>query len=123
MKSCASGRKAWNGSTRNCEDTNRGVVALYAELDERADHFRRADELKSSSCRNMSHEFRTPLNSIMALSRMLLSRRDGELTAEQEKQVGFIRGRAGLDRMVDDLLDLAKVEAGKTTVVHRADSP
>ena len=38
----------------------------------------------------MSHEFRTPLNSIRALSRLLLDRTDGELTAEQEKQVGFI---------------------------------
>src|SRR5208337_3140782 len=51
------------------QDTNRGVVALYAELDERADHLRRADELKSQFLSNMSHEFRTPLNSVLALSR------------------------------------------------------
>ena len=56
------------------QDTNRGVVALYAELDERADHLRRADELKSNFLSHMSHEFRTPLNSILALSRLLLSR-------------------------------------------------
>jgi signal transduction histidine kinase/CheY-like chemotaxis protein len=100
------------------QDTNRGVVALYAELDERADHLRRADELKSKFLSHMSHEFRTPLNSIMALSRLLLSRSDGELTAEQETQVGFIRKAAqNLTELVDDLLDLAKVEAGKTTVV------
>ena len=49
------------------QDTNRGVVALYAELDERADHLRRADELKSKFLSHMSHEFRTPLNSILAL--------------------------------------------------------
>ena len=53
------------------QDTNRGVVALYAELDERADHLRRADELKSKFLSNMSHEFRTPLNSVLALSRLL----------------------------------------------------
>src|SRR5262249_6990947 len=53
------------------QDTNRGVVALYAELDERAEHLRRADELKTRFLSNMSHEFRTPLNSIMALSRFL----------------------------------------------------
>jgi signal transduction histidine kinase/CheY-like chemotaxis protein len=98
-------------------DTNRGVVALYAELDERADHLRRADELKSRFLSNMSHEFRTPLNSILALTRLLLGRVDGELTAEQEKQVQFIRKAAeNLTEIVNDLLDLAKVEAGKIVV-------
>ena len=100
------------------QDTNRGVVALYAELDERADHLRRADELKSKFLSHMSHEFRTPLNSILALSRLLLDRSDGDLTAEQETQVRFIRRAAqNLTELVDDLLDLAKVEAGKTVVV------
>jgi signal transduction histidine kinase/CheY-like chemotaxis protein len=100
------------------QDTNRGVVALYAELDERADHLRRADELKSKFLSHMSHEFRTPLNSILALSRLLLDRSDGELTGEQETQVRFIRKAAqNLTELVDDLLDLAKVEAGKTVVV------
>jgi signal transduction histidine kinase/CheY-like chemotaxis protein len=100
------------------QDTNRGVVALYAELDERADHLRRADELKSKFLSHMSHEFRTPLNSILALSRLLLSRSDGGLTAEQETQIRFIRKAAeNLTELVDDLLDLAKVEAGKTVIV------
>jgi signal transduction histidine kinase/CheY-like chemotaxis protein len=99
------------------EDTNRGVVALYAELDERADHLRRADEMKTSFLSNMSHEFRTPLNSILALSGLLLERADGELTAEQEIQVGFIRkGAESLLELVNDLLDLAKIEAGKIEV-------
>jgi signal transduction histidine kinase/DNA-binding response OmpR family regulator len=99
------------------EDTNRGVVALYAELDEKADHLRRADEVKSRFLSNMSHEFRTPLNSILALSRLLLDRADGPLTSEQEVQVGFIRKSAdSLYELVNDLLDLAKVEAGKTDI-------
>jgi signal transduction histidine kinase/CheY-like chemotaxis protein len=103
---------------RELEDTNRGVVALYAELDERADHLRRADEVKSRFLSNMSHEFRTPLNSILALSRLLLERSDGDLTSDQEKQVFFIRKSAeSLFELVNDLLDLAKVEAGKI-VVH-----
>jgi anti-sigma regulatory factor (Ser/Thr protein kinase) len=58
-------------------DTNRGVVALYAELDERAEQLRKASELKTRFLSNMSHEFRTPLNSILALSRMLQDRIDG----------------------------------------------
>lgn len=99
---------------RELEDTNRGVVALYAELDEKADHLRRADELKSRFLSNMSHEFRSPLNSILALSGLLLNRSDGELTPEQEQQTEYIR-RAARDLLdlVNDLLDLAKVEAGK----------
>lgn len=102
------------------QDTNRGVVALYAELEERADHLRRADQLKSRFLSNMSHEFRTPLNSIMSLSRMLLSRIDGELEPEQEKQVQFIRKAAeNLTELVNDLLDLARIEAGKTVVAPK----
>jgi signal transduction histidine kinase/CheY-like chemotaxis protein len=102
---------------RELEDTNRGVVALYAELDEKADHLRRADEMKSRFLSNMSHEFRTPLNSIRALSRLLMDRVDGDLTPEQEKQVGFIsKASDDLTALVDDLLDLAKIEAGKIEV-------
>ncbi|MBB3223617.1 ATP-binding protein [Pseudoduganella umbonata] len=103
--------------TRELEDTNRGVVALYAELDEKADHLRRADEMKTRFLSNMSHEFRTPLSSIRALTRLLLERVDGELTPEQEKQVRFIlKGAESLTELVDDLLDLAKIEAGKIDV-------
>lgn len=103
---------------RELEDTNRGVVALYAELDEKADSLQKANELKTRFLSNMSHEFRTPLNSIMSLSRILIERMDGPLTTEQEKQVKFIQKAAeGLSEMVNDLLDLAKVEAGKI-VVH-----
>jgi signal transduction histidine kinase/DNA-binding response OmpR family regulator len=102
---------------RELEDTNRGVVALYAELDEKASSLQKANELKTRFLSNMSHEFRTPLNSILSLSQMLLARMDGDLTAEQEKQVTFIQKAAsGLSELVNDLLDLAKVEAGKIEV-------
>jgi signal transduction histidine kinase/CheY-like chemotaxis protein len=102
------------------EDTNRGVMALYAELDDKAESLRRADELKSRFLSHVSHEFRTPLNSILALARLLLNRVDGPLTQEQEKQIGYIvKASEDLAEMVNDLLDLAKVEAGKT-VIHAA---
>jgi signal transduction histidine kinase/DNA-binding response OmpR family regulator len=102
---------------RELDETNRGVVALYAELNDKADFLQRASELKSHFLSNMSHEFRTPLNSIMALSQILLDRLDGELSTEQEKQVRFIRNSAqDLMDLVNDLLDLAKVEAGKVTI-------
>ncbi len=99
------------------EDTNRGVVALYAELDQRATDLRRISDLKTSFISNLSHEFRTPLNSISSLSRMLLNRADGDLGPEQEKQVTYIqRSASDLAELVNDLLDLAKVEAGKVEV-------
>jgi signal transduction histidine kinase/CheY-like chemotaxis protein len=102
---------------RELEDTNRGVVALYAELDERADYLRRASELKTKFLSNVSHEFRTPLNSIISLARLLMDRLDGDLSAEQMKQVRFIESSAqDLQEMVNDLLDLAKVEAGKIRI-------
>jgi signal transduction histidine kinase len=103
--------------TQELGDTNRGVVALYAELDERAEQLRKASELKSRFLSYMSHEFRTPLNSVLALSRLLIDRIDGELTTEQERQIGYIRRSAeSLLELVNDLLDLSKVEAGKVDV-------
>ena len=97
------------------EDTNRGVVALYAELDERADHLRRVDEVKTRFLSNMTHEFRTPLNSILALTHLLSERLGTDDSAKDE--VYYIRRSAGqLSELVDDFLDLAKVEAGKVDV-------
>lgn len=102
---------------RELSDTNRGVMALYAELDDKAQQLQHANELKTTFLSNVSHEFRTPLNSIMGLAGLLLDRADGDLTPEQEKQVAFIRrSAASLAEMVNDLLDTAKIEAGKVTV-------
>lgn len=99
------------------EDTNRGVVALYAELDEKAFSLARANDVKTRFLSNMTHEFRTPLNSILSLTRLLLDHMDGPLSEEQERQIGYIRRSAeSLSELVNDLLDLAKVEAGKVSV-------
>ena len=98
-------------------ETNRGVLALYAELDEKAESLRKASEMKSRFLSDMSHELRTPLNAMVSISGLLLDRTDGELTGEQETQVRFIReSAASLTHMVNDLLDLAKIEAGKVDV-------
>jgi signal transduction histidine kinase len=103
--------------TRELEDTNRGIVALYAEIEDKAERLRKADEMKSRFLSNTSHELRTPLSSIRALAQLLLARMDGDLTAEQERQVKFIEEAANdLSELVNDLLDLAKIEAGKVEV-------
>src|SRR5580704_16662769 len=99
------------------EETNQGVVALYAELDDHAVQLREAIDLKGRFLSYMSHEFRTPLTSIQSLTGILLSRLDGPLTAEQETQVTLVRKSVNeLTEMVDDLLDLAKMEAGRITI-------
>jgi signal transduction histidine kinase len=97
------------------EETNRGVVALYMELDERAQDLGRAADLKSRVLSDISHEVRTPLNAIINVSRLLLDRLDGDLTNEQERQVRMIRDSAKtVTDLVNDLLELARMEAGKT---------
>lgn len=98
-------------------ETNKGVVALYAELDQNASQLREAADLKSRFLSYMSHEFRTPLASITSVSDILLARLDGPLTQEQERQLKFVQGSVReLSEMVDDLLDLAKVEAGRISI-------
>jgi signal transduction histidine kinase len=103
--------------SRELAETNRGVVALYAELDERAAELGRAAELKSRVLSDISHEVRTPLNAMVNVSRLLLDRLDGDLTPEQEHQVRLIRDSAtSLIELVTDLLEMARMEAGKTVV-------
>jgi signal transduction histidine kinase len=103
--------------THELAETNSGVVALYAELDDRAAELREVSELKSRFLSYMSHEFRTPLGSIRSMTRILLDRMDGPLTEEQEKQVRFVQSSTEeLTEMVNDLLDLAKIEAGRISI-------
>jgi signal transduction histidine kinase len=110
-------RREIEGLRQELAETNRGVVALYGELDAQADQLREATELKSRFLAYMSHEFRTPINSIRSIARLLTDRLDGPLTPEQERQVAFIHDTATeFAEMVDDLLDLAKVEAGRIEI-------
>ncbi|WPN49570.1 MULTISPECIES: sensor histidine kinase [unclassified Pseudomonas] len=99
------------------DETNQGVLALYAELDTQAEQLRQASDLKSRFLSYMSHEFRTPLGSILSIASLLSDELDGPLSPEQHKQVAFVSTSAReLSDMVDDLLDLAKIEAGRITI-------
>jgi len=96
-------------------DSNRGIQSLHLELQEKAEALQRTAEVRGRVVANVSHEFRTPLHTILGLSRLLQEGNDGPLAAEQHKQVQFIRQSAEeLRAMVDDLLDLSSAEAGKT---------
>jgi signal transduction histidine kinase/CheY-like chemotaxis protein len=104
-------------SNRELQESNQGILSLHRELDDRAEALSRSGEIKSRVVSSVSHEFRTPLNSMLGLTDLLLGELDGPLTAEQQKQVRFIRSSAEeLMALVNDLLDLSKIEAGKTTL-------
>jgi signal transduction histidine kinase len=95
-------------------ETNRGVVALYAELDERGVQLHQVSEAKSRFLASVSHELRSPLNSVLALAQLLREPDSGPLTAAQRRQVELISLAAGeLLARVNDLLDLARAESGR----------
>ncbi len=96
------------------EATNRGVVALYAEIEQRTEQARTASEAKTRFLANVSHELRSPLTSIVGLTRLLRDPASDPLSAEQAQQLELVDGSArGLLSMVNELLDLAKAESGK----------
>jgi signal transduction histidine kinase len=106
-----------NALREELDETNQGVLALYAELDTQAEQLRQASDLKSRFLSYMSHEFRTPLGSILSIASLLTDELDGPLSPEQHKQVAFVSNSAReLSDMVDDLLDLAKIEAGRISI-------
>ncbi len=96
------------------QETNRGVVALYAELDERGEQLRTANDAKSRFLANVSHELRSPLNSISGLAKLLRDPETGSLTPAQDNQVRLIAdATTELLVAVNGLLDIARAEAGR----------
>lgn len=96
------------------EETNSGVVALYAELDERGRQLAAANDAKTRFLRNVSHELRAPVNSILGLASLLA---DNRLDADQRVQIGYLDASAHtLLTMVNELLDLARAESGRQHV-------
>ena len=97
------------------EESNKAIRALHAELEQQADRVRASAEVKGRLVAGVSHEFRTPLHSILGLSRLLLSGSDGPLNSEQQTQVQFIRDSAEeLSRMINDVLDLSRLDTAAT---------
>ncbi|AIQ66713.1 sensor histidine kinase [Paenibacillus graminis] len=88
-------------------------------LEERAKQLMMASQFKSEFLANMSHELRTPLNSIINLSQIIEDSDEG-LSREEITEYGAIIHRSGGDllSLINDILDLSKVEAGKLDVVH-----
>ncbi|MFF9161938.1 ATP-binding protein [Streptomyces longwoodensis] len=96
------------------EETNTGVVALYAELEDKSRQLELADEYKTRFWANVSHELRSPVNSIIALARLLLDPSAEPLSDEQQQQVALVQASGStLLALVDELLDVAKAESGR----------
>jgi signal transduction histidine kinase/CheY-like chemotaxis protein len=102
---------------RDIEIKNREIELARASLEEKAEQLALSSKYKSEFLANMSHELRTPLNSLLILSNLLASNEDENLS---EKQIEFANTihQAGSDllTLINDILDIAKVEAGKMDV-------
>ncbi len=103
--------------TAELHDSNRGLVTLHAEVAGHAEELRREAEIKARVVANVSHEFRTPLHSVLGLGQLLLDETDGPLNSEQRKQVQFMRSASEeLLQLVNDVLDLTRAEAGRAAL-------
>jgi len=91
---------------------------LFAEVKDKNAALERVNHLKSQFLATVTHELRTPLHSIISYGALILEGFvEGELTAEQEEHIQFIVRRAeDLSHLVDDMLDLSKIEADRLEV-------
>ncbi len=96
------------------EVKNREIEMARLAVEEKAEQLTLSSRYKSEFLANMSHELRTPLNSLLILARLLADNQEGNLSGRQVNfaQTIFAAGNELLD-MIDDILDLSKVEAGK----------
>jgi signal transduction histidine kinase/DNA-binding response OmpR family regulator len=103
--------------TRLLEKKNQQIVETNLEIQRKADELALTTKYKSEFLANMSHELRTPLNSILLLSRLLSENIEKNLNIEQIEYARVIQNSGqGLLALIDEILDLSKIESGKMTL-------
>ncbi|MRG97652.1 HAMP domain-containing protein [Polyangium spumosum] len=109
-----------NEKAKLLEIKNNEVELASLSLEEKAEQLQLISKYKSEFLANMSHELRTPLNSLLILSKMLADNQAGNLTAEQVRfaQTVYTSGN-DLLALINEILDLSKVEAGKMPIDPR----
>jgi signal transduction histidine kinase/CheY-like chemotaxis protein/CHASE3 domain sensor protein len=101
------------------EQRNQLILHKNAEIEKRAADLAQSTRYKSEFLANMSHELRTPLNSILLLSRLMAENNEKNLHPEQVQYAQVIQSSGnGLLQLIDEILDLSKIESGKMTIEH-----
>ncbi|MFM9280374.1 response regulator [Paenibacillus jiagnxiensis] len=113
--------RALEEQVQEVEEKNLEIEKARAQLEQQAMQLAVTSKYKSEFLANMSHELRTPLNSLLILSQLLSENRDGNLNPKQVEyaQTIYMSG-ADLLKMIDEILDLSKVDAGKMDINYES---
>jgi signal transduction histidine kinase/DNA-binding response OmpR family regulator len=111
--------RSLNRQKETIEQANKELKFSRREIERKAEEVARASKYKSEFLANMSHELRTPLNSLLLLAQTLEQNRKGNLTEDDVESITIIR-RSGQDllALINDILDLSKVEAGRMSLIY-----